>query len=48
MGQFEQVDNNAERILVSVGWGRENVFTTEFETGTRARQADQLARLGGR
>ena len=48
MGQFEQVDNNAERILVSVGWGRENVFTTEFEAGTRARQADQLARLGGR
>jgi len=29
------------RILVSLGFGRDNIFTQQFEQGTRARQADQ-------
>ena len=34
-----------ERILVSLGYGRDNVFTHQFEKGTRARQADQCGKL---
>jgi hypothetical protein len=45
MGQTVQVAADARRILVSVGWGRENLFTDEFEAGTVARQRMQQARL---
>ncbi len=33
--------NEPSRILVSLGFGRDNVFTDQFEKGTRQRQADQ-------
>lgn len=32
------------RILVSFGFGKNNVFTDNFERGTRARQRDQVGR----
>ena len=34
-------DRTPPRILVSLGYGRDNIFTHQFEKGTRARQADQ-------
>ena len=33
--------NDPSRILVSLGYGRDNIFTGQFERGTRARQANQ-------
>jgi len=32
---------NPERVLVSLGYGRDNIYTDQFERGTRARQANQ-------
>jgi hypothetical protein len=46
IGQSDQVEADAERILLSVGWGKENIFTDEFEEGTIARQREKLALLG--
>ena len=38
-GMEKQVDD--PRILVSFGFGKNNVFTDQFEEGTTARQNDQ-------
>jgi len=39
-GQQSNV-GNIDRILVSLGFGKNNIFTKEFETGTIKRQNDQ-------
>jgi hypothetical protein len=41
-GQFEiNNNNNIDRILISLGFGKNNIFTKEFEEGTIKRQYDQ-------
>jgi CMP-N,N'-diacetyllegionaminic acid synthase len=37
--------HDPDRILVSLGFGKNNVFTDEFETGTQLRQRDQRRSL---
>ena len=37
--------NNMDRILISIGFGKNNIFTTEFEEGTRRRQNDQNRKI---
>jgi hypothetical protein len=39
-GQFENY-NKIDRILISLGFGKNNIFTKEFEEGTQKRQYDQ-------
>ena len=39
-GQFEN-NNLIDRILISIGFGKNNIFTKEFEEGTIIRQNDQ-------
>jgi len=39
-GQFENY-NKINRILISLGFGKNNIFTKEFEDGTQKRQYDQ-------
>ena len=39
-GQFENY-NKIDRILISIGFGKNNIFTKEFEEGTKKRQYDQ-------
>jgi hypothetical protein len=39
-GQLER-DNKFDRILISIGFGKNNIFTKEFEEGTIKRQNDQ-------
>ena len=39
-GQFENY-NKIDRILISIGFGKNNIFTKEFEEGTQKRQNDQ-------
>ena len=39
-GQFENY-NKIDRILISLGFGKNNIFTKEFEQGTQKRQYDQ-------
>jgi hypothetical protein len=39
-GQFENY-NKIDRILISIGFGKNNIFTKEFEEGTMKRQYDQ-------
>jgi ectoine hydroxylase-related dioxygenase (phytanoyl-CoA dioxygenase family) len=34
-------NNKIDRILISLGFGKNNIFTKEFEEGTRKRQNDQ-------
>ena len=33
-----------DRVLVSIGYGKDNVYTAQFEHGTRVRQANQCGR----
>jgi hypothetical protein len=40
-GQYDNNGNNSDRILISLGFGKNNIFTKEFETGTIKRQNDQ-------
>jgi len=37
----ESNNGNFDRILISMGFGKNNIFTKEFETGTIKRQNDQ-------
>jgi hypothetical protein len=34
-----------DRILISIGFGKNNIFTKEFEEGTQKRQIDQNRRI---
>ena len=38
-------DGNLDRILISMGFGKNNIFTTEFEEGTQKRQNDQNKKI---
>ena len=40
-GQYDNNGTNSDRILISLGFGKNNIFTKEFETGTIKRQNDQ-------
>jgi hypothetical protein len=40
-GQLNNNNSNFDRILISIGFGKNNIFTKEFEEGTRKRQNDQ-------
>ena len=40
-GQYKNEYNNIDRILISLGFGKNNIFTKEFEEGTIKRQYDQ-------
>ena len=37
----EHQNNLNDRILISIGFGKNNIFTKEFEEGTIRRQYDQ-------
>jgi hypothetical protein len=37
----QQNNNNQDRLLISLGFGANNIFTKEFEKGTIHRQHDQ-------
>mmetsp|Transcript_44545 Transcript_44545/g.105567 ORF Transcript_44545/g.105567 Transcript_44545/m.105567 type:complete len:329 (+) Transcript_44545:67-1053(+) len=43
-----RVQGNPHRILVSLGFGANNTWTDEFQTGTEARQAADLEAMEGR
>jgi hypothetical protein len=40
-GQFQNYNYKTDRILISLGFGKNNIFTKEFEEGTIKRQNDQ-------
>jgi hypothetical protein len=40
-GQEHYQNNGIDRILISIGFGKNNIFTKEFEEGTIKRQNDQ-------
>ena len=37
--------SNIDRILISMGFGKNNIFTKEFEEGTKKRQHDQNRKI---
>jgi len=43
-GQFQN-NNKIDRILISIGFGKNNIFTKEFEEGTQKRQNDQNKKI---
>jgi hypothetical protein len=43
-GLLSRLAQQDERVLVSLGYGLNNAYTTQFEHGTRARQANQCGR----
>lgn len=44
-GQGSKVKDSSKRILVSLGFGKNNYYTDEFEKGTKHRQRDQFKEM---
>lgn len=44
-GQGSKVTDSSKRILVSLGFGKNNHYTDEFEKGTKHRQRDQFKEM---